>query len=174
MKVVDIPGGKATLREKADMRKRHQRIVEAAAIAAAPALAQIERIGGGEAIGKRVSELQLSASEATTVFDLQDATIIAVLDSWTLPEPLPTLDTLGDLTTELYDALAVATSELGAEVINGGNFEPSDPTAPGFTETPTTPSADSEPGLRDERESESTTEPSSSGTSTDIVPSSED
>lgn len=173
MKIVKIPGGTATLREKADMRKRHQRIVEAAAIVAAPALAQIERIGG-EALGKRVSELRLSAHEATSVFDLQDATIVAVLDSWTLPEPLPTLDTLGDLTPKLYDALAEATSKLGAEVINSDNFEPSDPTAPGFTETPTTPSADSEPGLRDDKESESITVQLSTGTSTDIEPSSED
>ncbi len=148
MKTVTIPGGTASLREMHEIKVRHRRIIETAAIAAVPALAKLPS-SLEELATAKLSELNLSKEEATSLFELQDATIVASLDSWTRPEPIPTLDTIGDLDEDVYEALSLASRDLGAAVASGVDFDPSDPRAPGFEATPTSPSDGSAAGLRD-------------------------
>lgn len=167
MKTVDIPGGTATLREKPDVRVRDKRLVEAAGIAAAPLLARLPADSAGKlALSEtQVLGLGISAHDMALLWDINDAAIIAVLASWTLNCPLPTLQTLGDLDPDLYEALSNACAELGAELTEE-TFEPSAPDSPGFEASPTEPSAASDSDSEGTPTSESHDTSSSTGTST--------
>jgi hypothetical protein len=166
MRTVEIPGGTAELRDRLDIKIRHRRMIEAAAVAASAAMAKLpDNIPAEQLKQTEVETLSLTRQEATTLFELQDATIVASLASWTLDEPLPNLDTIGDLEQDVYDALALATSEVGANVAAPENFDASpDP------ESPTQPSDDTDGVSRDSGESssdEETTRSSDDGESTD-------
>lgn len=165
MKTVAIPGGQARFREKPEIKVRHRRMVEAAAIAAAPALSKLP--GDVDSLETlNMSELGLSRSEAQSLYDLQETTIVASLIDWTLPEPTPDEETIGDLDPKLYDALAQATREIGVAIVDEVDFEPSDPKTPGFESTPTAPSAGFAADLRADRALALTDTSPSSGPST--------
>lgn len=165
MKTVIIPGGTVHLREQADLSVRHRRLIEAAAVGAAPALIKLP--DDPEILESTpITELGLSRSEAEALFELQDATIIATIDSWSRAEPIPTMDTIGDLDTDTYEELAKATRGLGDIITNEVSFEPGDPKAPGFEVRPTSPSDGSGAVLREDQASESTEAPEPTGTST--------
>lgn len=113
MRTVEIPGGTATFREKLTT-ERQRRPIKRAAFAASSAIAKLptERPEDGS-IQELLATLPLSASEADSLLSLYDATILAFLESWTLPRPLPQSDDdLLDLESELYDALQDAASKL--------------------------------------------------------------
>jgi hypothetical protein len=143
MKTVDIPDGTACLREKSDIKNKHQRLVQAAAVAAAPLIAKLPQdvVARGSMTEREVMSLGASRHEVESLFELQDATIIAVLDSWTLPQELPTMDTLGDLDPDLYQALSNVCAPLGSEITTE-TFSPPDPRSSGFEASPTVPSPD--------------------------------
>jgi hypothetical protein len=165
MKTLDIPGGSARFREKPEIKVRHRRMIESATIAAAPALVKMP--ADAEALQTlNVVELGLNDAEAQSIFALEDALIVATLIDWTRDEPIPDRDTIGDLDTELYDALKEALPLLGV-LIGDVDFDPH-PDRTGFEQSPTEPSVDSSSDLRAEPESESTTIPPSSGTSSSI------
>lgn len=173
MKTVNIPGGTAALREKADIKVRHRQLVEAAYIPASTAMMKLP----GDL--KELENFDLSASditrtEAQALFDLQSATIVAALESWTLPGPIPTMDTVGDLDQDVYDALSEATASLATEVVLPDSFDPTDPSKPGFTETPTTPSGGSVVALRADQEPQSTASSINDTTSTATAAPSQD
>jgi hypothetical protein len=146
MRTVDIPGGTAVLRERADLRTRDKRIIEAASVAALPAIRHLPQ-------DKSLAELQeidvadtdLSFDEYLLLMQMQDAGIVAALASWTLPMPLPTMATVGDLDPALTQALVEATRRTTAAIATSTDFDPSpDP------ESPTAPSSDSGKDLRAE------------------------
>jgi hypothetical protein len=139
MKIVEIPGGQAEIREKGDVKVRHRRIIESAGVAAAPVIAKLDPDTVDE---ETIVDLHMNRVEAMKVFELQDATIVALLAAWTRPEPLPTMETIEDLDPEVYEALAEATRDIGAVIAQGDSFGPSDPKAEGFEDTPTLPSGD--------------------------------
>ena len=155
MKPVEIPGGNAQLREKHEIKVRHRRLIEAASVGAAVALSKLPS-DPDELETATLTDLKLTKDEAGSLFELQDATIVAALDSWTRPEAIPTLATVGDLDPEVYDALAEATSDLGTAIISTESFDPPDPQSPGFASSPTLPSSASEAALRDDPEPAST------------------
>lgn len=167
MLTVPIPGGSADLREHTEIKVRHRRLVESASVGAATALAKLPS-DQAELEAATLADLDLTEAEADNLFRLQDATIVAALDSWTLPDPIPTLATVGDLDPEVYDALAEATRELGTAIAGAEDFEPSNPADPNFTATPTPPSSDSEARLREDPAPASTTAPQSATKSSDI------
>ena len=105
MKTVEIPGGNAQLREKHEIKVRHRRLIEAASVGAAVALSKLPT-DQDELETATLTDLKLTKDEAGSLFELQDATIVAALDSWTRPEAIPTLATVGDLDPEVYDAQA--------------------------------------------------------------------
>ena len=158
MKTVTIPGGNAVLREQDEIRVRHKRLIESAAVAASTALEKLPT-DRDKLESLNLAELALTRDEANSLFELQDATIVAALIGWTLTQPLPTLDTIGDIEPAVYDALANATRELGTAVVAPTDFSPSDPTKPGFEESPTQPSGDSGEPLRDDSVQASTETP---------------
>ena len=142
-----------------------------AAVAASPLLAKLPQdVATRQALSEaEVLALGVSRKEADSLFELQDATIIAVLASWSLEDPLPDMDTVGDIDVDVYDALKQATAELGAE-ITAETFDPPDPRSDGFTDSPTTPSADSSNGSEGAGTSPSIDESPSFGTSTSSAP----
>ncbi len=121
MKTVDIPGGQATFREQGVDRVtgRQAKILRAAALAAATAFDGLPEIlfGGpddetdaqrDERVRKALARQKQSAltiEQAMTLDNSREAAVVALLESWTLDEPLPTLDTIGELDSDLYDAL---------------------------------------------------------------------
>lgn len=171
MRTIDFPGGSAELRDGPDIRQRDRRLVLSAGLAAAGALAKIEaqNIEPSAIAEKDVASLGLTFAEAEAFQDMQDAMIVASLCSWTLAQPLPTMQTVGDLKPDVYDALEKATQSSINAVLTGTDFEPSDPTEPGFPATPTLPSDDSVIVLRANEESDSTDTSATSGPSTDFA-----
>lgn len=163
MKTVEIPGGNAQLREKTEIKVRHRRLVESASVGAAVALSKLPS-DPAELEAATLADLRLTTDEADGLFKLQDATIVAALDSWTLPDPIPTLTTVGDLAPDVYDALAEASRELGTAIATE-DFDPPAPTDPALEESPTSPSDDSAVVLRDELAPVSTETPQSATTS---------
>lgn len=117
---VEIPGGTAVLREPHEMRGRDRNLIKAAAMAASSAIAKMpadvqegKREGESDEdaalrLSARTAELHLTRQEAAALLELREAAMIASLVSWTRDEPLPTMDTLGDLPGDLYDALDAA------------------------------------------------------------------
>lgn len=138
MKEIEIPGGKAIIRDKL-VSERQYRILKAAYMGAMGVLRKIQDArqeldetgltpeeieAQAEA---QVESLHLSASENMTLMELQDAAIVAFLHAWTLNRQLPNLDTVGDLDLDLYKALADATSPLANEALSA---------LPDYSETP--------------------------------------
>lgn len=141
---VDIPGGKATLRENREVKQRDRRRLEAAAVLASPAIAKIQAVRGDDEDPRTLDMAQvgLTRDEFDALYELQDATILAYLKDWTLSQPLPkNADDLGDLEGELYDALREVTKQGGADTLAPVDFSPNpDPESPivdsGALETP--------------------------------------
>jgi hypothetical protein len=141
-KTIDIPGGQAVLRERFEMKVRQRRMVEIAAMPIGGILTRLPKDKldeamkiadedvsvGGRQLGQLIDALPISRKEAESLYELQDATILSLLISWTLPEPIPTLDTIQDIDDDVYQALSDATATLGAALARGGtgvDFSPS-------------------------------------------------
>jgi hypothetical protein len=173
MKVVELQGGSATLREREDVKVRQRQMLEAASVVAAPAIEKIPKQAGkpSEIDWEALDKAGLTYEEMQTLLQLQNAAIVALLAAWTFPEPLPaTLDDVLDLPAERYDQLAQAVRSIGAGIITGEtSFEPSDPRAEGFTDSPTVPSQGSSERSRATRESGSIGEQPNGGESTPIA-----
>lgn len=177
MRTIDIPGGTAQLRERPDMKARQRRMVEAAAMQAEDAMFKVSQADRDEVTGAVIG-LHLDRDESEALIFFQDTTIVALLHSWTLKQPVPkTVDDLLDNTdVEVHEALVKATVDLGADLIQmvrGVDFDPT-PDA----DSPTVPSSASNGTLRDDEESHSMptwsppTGSTSTGSSTESVTSS--
>ena len=128
-KLITIPGGTARIREPHELRQRHRRMVEIAAMAAAHVIAKMPE--GADETTKLSDIPALSIADAEAITNLQDVTILAVLESWSRPGPLPTLETLGDLDVDTYDALAAAAKDLkDVRVDTSPSPDPQSPTSP--------------------------------------------
>lgn len=134
MKQITIPGGEATVREPTDLTPRQKRRLSDAARAAAPALAKLMGTDPTQpdpaSVQSAFEESSLSRADWERVRELQEATVCALLESWTLEQPLPTLATIGDLDTDLYTGLIEA---IGGQPVEDAttDFSPSpDPGSP--------------------------------------------
>ncbi|HVA08723.1 MAG TPA: hypothetical protein VNG12_18470 [Acidimicrobiales bacterium] len=101
MKDVTIPGGTAKLRDEGDLTPRQKKALKDAAFAVGPVYQRLRAQGTERAL----QESSLSATDLRRIRELKEATVCALLDSWSLDAPLPTESTIADLETELYDAL---------------------------------------------------------------------
>lgn len=73
-----------------------------------------------------LEDLTLSRQDTVAMLELQDAAIVAFLESWTLKQPLPNLDTVTDLPREIYAILADATKDKALQSFATlPNFDPS-------------------------------------------------
>jgi hypothetical protein len=167
MKIVAIPGGTASLREAEDIKVRQRQLVESAYVPALAAMAKLPT-SSEELEAFDVNNATLTRQETASLFELQNATIIAALESWSLPDPIPNMDTIGDLDQDVFDALSEATASLAGEVVADTSFEPTDPRGSGFEETPTSPSDDSAVVLRADQAPARTSAPESDTASTVI------
>lgn len=169
MKTVEIPGGIVSLREANEIRQRDRKRVVSASLAAASAMSKIEKmqLDREELQSADIASLGLTFEEAESFQTLQKAMIVACVIGWTLDLPIPTWETAEDLPSNVYSALEQATKDDLMIVLQGTDFEASDPRAPGFEESPTGPSGGSAAGSRAEQESGSISTQESGGSSTD-------
>lgn len=110
---VELPGGQwADLRDKEEITTRGRRGIQAIAASLADALPKLQ----GVTDDTNMAALGLSETEMDAFLRLQEATVVAFLAAWSLPDPVPTLVTVGDLPVALYDALSLATAKDGAQI----------------------------------------------------------
>jgi hypothetical protein len=138
--IVQIPGGTATLRDPAELKERHRRLIQNAMFPLQgvlqklpPELVQAAQ-GNGKAAEKAradaeklMSSTAMTRQEGAAWGEVKDAVIVALLKEWSLDEPLPNMDTVQDLEPDVYDALSKAAGELGPAVMQTAtptNFEP--------------------------------------------------
>jgi hypothetical protein len=167
-RIIEIPGGSATIRSPEDVKQKARRRLEMASILASPVYKQIndarkklEREKGGKVDPGDVNlmELGLTREDFDAMYEVQTATVLAYLESWTLERDLPkTAEELDELPAGLYDALREGTTVDGANAVAPVDFSP-DP-AP---ESPTVGDSASSKSLREEQGSPLTQRSSSSG-----------
>ncbi len=136
---VDIPGGTARIRSLDEMTVRQRRMIQATSMTTSHIYAQVplelleaaqsesekltpENLEARTKIARMIAGLRLTREDAEAFLGLQDAAIVAFLASWSLEQTLPTLDTVQDLSPDLYDALAVATAPAAAKLARGTAF----------------------------------------------------
>lgn len=144
MRIVEIPGGTATLRESDDLRAMDADLIEEFATVCAPAFAKMppevmEGKKDGESdeeamlrLAPLMASVQFSREEARALLQLRRASVIACLESWTRPEPVPTsVEELGRLPRSVVEALDKAIGGVGAILQPAVDFSPStDPDSP--------------------------------------------
>lgn len=149
-----IPGGTARFKHPKDVTERRRRPIKIrATMLGTRRIAEIynalPRSTDEIDPDALATELKLTATEAELVFDLQDLSVLAALDSWTLDRPLPTtVEELQDLPAELYDALSRGAAQKAAtgllqEILQGDGDEQFSVGAAGDKASPTGPSGDS-------------------------------
>ena len=154
---VDIAGGTCELREPSELRGRDRKLLSAAALAAASA---IGKLPADLTEGSSLDALALGFTfdEAMAMVTLREMVVVARLVSWTLDEPLPTAQTIGDLPGDLYEELV---EKAGTAAMASLDFSPSsDP------ESPTSGSGDSAGPSTDAQPSQSTPRRRTAGAST--------
>lgn len=175
-RVVAIPGGTAFIRSNDEVRVRDKRRVEAASLDLLPLAAKLGNKDVDDLKLTEMAELGLTSEDIERVNRMQDLTILAYLGQWNRKdEPLPTLETIGDLDEATYKVLADETKEAGSALASKTDFDPPDPGTPGFEESPTEPFSASATGSKGEGEGELSTGTSLTiGESTDSAESSQD
>ncbi len=122
MRTIDIPGGQAVLRDQPDeLRVRQSRLIQTTALAAGALFGKLKEVlpTNGQPVDVQAlaaSMPDMTRTEAATLLEVQDAMLVALLVSWTLPDPLPTMDTVQDMEADVYQTLtaAVTKANLGA------------------------------------------------------------
>lgn len=144
MRTIEIPGGHATLRENHELRGRDRRLIRSRATAfylrllGAENLATEDDVKQQERVAAAIRNL--TGEDAEVMQQMQDATIIAHLVGWTLPDPAPTMDTIADLPDDVYAALAEATKDSSAAALDIRPPDPNDLHSPENQGSPTEPS----------------------------------
>lgn len=158
MRTIEIPGGTALLKDKKDLRGRDSKLIKAAALGAESALSKLPddaRPKPGETVEAAAERMQqylkdhplnMTTAEGMKLLDLKEAIIVAYLADWSIDLPLPTLETIGDLPGDIYDALDDAT---GGDVINAAVANTNFDVNPD-QKSPTGPSSSSDSSLRAE------------------------
>ena len=118
--IIEIPGGKATLRDTLTIRERRE--IQRIALDAMGLANQLS--GTSVALQPKDAELLM-----TTQDKMADATLIAYLKEWTLKSPLPTLETITEMDGDVYDAITAAIEKNSA--LAGVDTSPAkDPASP--------------------------------------------
>src|SRR6185437_11261279 len=144
-KTFDVPGGTATFRDPEDLTERGRRLMLTAIMPLQSIASKIPerlvRLAAGkgpeaEAAQAEVERLanatSITRQEAAASLEVRDAAIIALLQSWTLEDPLPTIDNLLDLGGPLLRALESAAEPFVQDVLKAArptNFEPGEKVA---------------------------------------------
>lgn len=78
-------------------------------------------------LDSRLKGMRLSVEQAMAFDNMREATVVALLHSWTLDRRLPTLETIGDLDGDLYSALLAAAGGMSAAELEENFKETGDP-----------------------------------------------
>ena len=134
----DIPGGFAIFRDTDELRARDRNLVKAAAMAASSAIQKLpESVQEGPKEGETpedaavrlepmMESVNFTWQESLALIELRQASVVAMLQEWSLDKPLPTMETIGDLDPDLYDALDAAIGGVTA-VAASVDFDPQPP-----------------------------------------------
>ena len=135
----EVPGGTARFRDTTEVTARGRRPLMLLSSEIDPnRFRQIMAAANDEAM---LAELALTRAEREVLLTFPDATVLALLESWTLPLPLPTtLDEIGDLPCALYDALWTQANAVNAAAqARDADGAPVDPWGVGAVEDLTSP-----------------------------------
>lgn len=170
MKTVELPGGyTATLRDPDEMLGKGKRVMRSAILAAAALYARVPALAEGrredesdDEYGIRVAEdigkAHLSPTDLEALERLREASVVALFESWTHPTVPPTMETLGDLDGDTYDALLAGVGAIPK--VDQVGIVSSDPNSP------TNDSGSSNSGTEADPESPQTQTSSADGTPT--------
>lgn len=141
MATVQLPGGHtAELREKPTVGGRDLLRSEGAEVIRL----LNERWPGLEDVDK-IPPLEFGRDLTVAFQRLNKAAVVALVKSWTLPTPKPTVETLDEMEEEVYDALAQAVAPLALKAMTGEDFSPTKD-----ADSPTLPSSSSSGGGQDQ------------------------
>lgn len=120
MPTVTVPGGQVTLRDPAALTVAQRRPIRRLLMQIGEArFAEIQ--AGVDTDG---ADVALTEREAALLDEMQEQTTLALLDSWTLPDPIPTTpDELGAMPGPLYDAISVEVAKLNADAAAAAAFD---------------------------------------------------
>lgn len=113
MPTVQIPGGTAVLRDASQLKVKHRRPIQVLVGSLGPARAeQMQRVIAEDGV-RGLDRLGLSPREYELIFLMNEATLYAVLESWTIEDPFPqSAEDIGDMRGDLYDALMVEAAKV--------------------------------------------------------------
>jgi hypothetical protein len=154
----DIPGGTATFYDEKEIPNRNRLILRAGALAAERVLAKIFASAlrppaeGVELTPAEQAERAryvpaLSYAESLAFLEWRHSIVVASLKSWTLPEPLPTMETIADLEPDLLQRLEEIGDEIRVGQMLATDFQVSTDRDSPFNGSPTTnpPSSEAAP-----------------------------
>ena len=135
---VPLPDGfSATLRDPKELKERHRRLIQTSIVPLQSVFQKIprdllEKAAKGDEESRILAQGYMATAvttyeEANASLHLQDAVIIALLERWDRPEPLPTIENVTDLEPALYAALLVGTESSSAALMEAAlptDFEP--------------------------------------------------
>lgn len=102
-------GGWVDLRDKEEITVGGRRGIQAIAGSLADVLAKLPD-DPAEAAKVNLAALGMSETELDAMLRLQQASVVAFLAGWSLPDPLPTLHTVDDMPAAVFDRIAAATA----------------------------------------------------------------
>ena len=141
MKTIEVPGGTITIRERADLRVKDKRLLLSKIANVGPVLKDLPFDDDGNLDEAKATEKGLLTEAVINGFyELAEVAIAARVVSWSLPAPVPsTVAEVEELPADIYEAVQGAVLDGIQDMLSELSFEPSNPTAPGFSETPTRP-----------------------------------
>jgi hypothetical protein len=140
MRVELSNGGWAEFRDPEDVPEGMRRPIQIGVLRLSPEARALldSKPDDGDDDGQAVA-LQLSADDLTTLYDINDVMVCALVEAWSFDAPCPpTPDTIKSLRSADYDALLAASSKF-TEKLMPQDFGPDGVTDP---DSPTTPSSD--------------------------------
>jgi len=108
-----LPSGAwVDIRDKEEITQRGRRGIQSIAGSLADVLPRLKDVDKDT----DMTELGLTEVQMDAVIRIQEATVVAFVAGWSLPDPVPTILTVGDLPALLFDELSVVLAKDGAEV----------------------------------------------------------
>jgi hypothetical protein len=120
MSTINLPGGHiATIREKVTV--GGQQLLQREGM---DMFAYVRKTFPGATNIADIAEDNLTGEMMQHVQKWQKASVLALLKSWTLPQPLPTADTITDLEIDVWEALVSVTAPLAMTAMSGVTLSP--------------------------------------------------
>lgn len=139
MTTVQLPGGHtAELRDKVTVGGRELLREEGASV--------FQQISARWPGVKEIDQIPLTEFDGPVLkafHRFNRAAVVALVASWSLPTPKPTMETISDMDPDVYDVLAEAVAPRALKAMFGENFDPRTAADPS---SPTVPSSDSNGG----------------------------